>query len=192
MGVVGIGWGHEKNYQQLAGRHGIGFIRELLACYRRGEVTAEGVAAELGITARRVWQLYGDYLEACAAGRDTCWAPGISGGNRARQIPVEVEALWCRMLKVRPPAAYGFAASEALRRHGFHADRATVRRWAFQKGLAHAKPARKEKSPFRWQCQQIGMLWQLDMTPHQWFPGAGGNLPLLDFIDDCSRVMTGT
>jgi hypothetical protein len=34
-------------------------------------------------------------------------------------------------------------------------------------------------------------LWQLDATPHRWFPGDPKNYPLLDLLDDCSRVCTG-
>ena len=43
----------------------------------------------------------------------------------------------------------------------------------------------------RWQCLKIGALWQLDATPHRWFPGDKKNYPLLDLLDDCSRVCTG-
>ena len=97
------------------------------------------------------------------------------------------------MFKTDPPASYSFAASEGLRRFGFEADRATVRRWAGLHGLSISKP-RKPKPAFirRWQCQQIGALWQLDVSPHAWFGPHAGNLPLFDLIDDCSRVMTGT
>ena len=97
------------------------------------------------------------------------------------------------MFKADPPASYSFAASEGLRRFGFEADRATVRRWAGWYGLSISKP-RKPKPAFlrRWQCQQIGALWQLDVSPHPWFGSQSGNLPLFDLIDDCSRVMTGT
>jgi hypothetical protein len=31
----------------------------------------------------------------------------------------------------------------------------------------------------------------LDATPHRWFPGDKRNYPLLDLLDDCSRVCTG-
>ena len=97
------------------------------------------------------------------------------------------------MLGAKPPASYSFAASEGLRRFGFEADRATVRRWAGAQGLSKAKP-RKPKPAFfrRWQCQQIGALWQLDVSPHPWFGSGHPSLPLFDLIDDCSRVMTGT
>ena len=43
----------------------------------------------------------------------------------------------------------------------------------------------------RWQCLKTGAPWQLDATPHRWFPGDKRHYPLLDLLDDCSRVCTG-
>ena len=71
-------------------------------------------------------------------------------------------------------------------------DPATVRRWALAHGLAHPLPApRPPASARRWQGLKIGALWQLDATPHRWFPGDQKYYPLLDLLDDCSRVGTG-
>ena len=78
------------------------------------------------------------------------------------------------------------------RRLGFLIDPATVRRWAIAQNLAHPLPApRPSASVRRWQGLKIGALWQLDATPHRWFPGDKKNYPLLDLLDDCSRVCTG-
>lgn len=164
-----------------------------MACLRNNEITTGQVAEELDISQRRVQQLSGHYLAACAQGKESQWGLGHSGGNRHKQFPLEVEGLWKKMLKADPSASYSFAASEALRRLGFETDRATVRRWAFLHGLAHSKPPKERAAHIRrWQCQQIGALWQLDVSPHPWFGPEHGNLPLFDLIDDCSRVMTGT
>lgn len=71
-------------------------------------------------------------------------------------------------------------------------DPATVRRWALEHQLAHPTPApRPPASLRRWQCLKTGALWQLDATPHRWFPADRRNYPLLDLLDDCSRVCTG-
>jgi len=159
---------------------------------RSGVWDAQTVAAELEISPRRVRQLSREYLLACAQGTAEQWAPGCSGGNRARDIPEAVQVLWNRMFKVKPPAPYGFAASEALRRHDFLVDRATVRRWAIENALAHpAKRAKRDASERRWQCTEVGALWQLDATPHPWFGDSNEKLPLLDMVDDCSRVIVG-
>ena len=71
-------------------------------------------------------------------------------------------------------------------------DPATVRRFARSHGLAPARPARKPRAPVRrWQCAKIGALWQLDATPHRFFPHRPDLFPLLNMLDDCSRLRVG-
>jgi hypothetical protein len=184
--------GHEKNYQQLSRRHGAGFARHLMGCFRCGQISAEAGAEELGISSRWFRELYAQYLQACAEGKEDQWQPGTSGGNRRVPVPDEVAELWRRMLSVDPPAPYNFAASEAFRRFAFSVDRATVRRWAKHNGLAHFKKRVRQRAAVRrWQCQQIGALWQLDASPHRWFGDSHDPFPLYDLVDDCSRVITG-
>src|SRR5581483_4277696 len=38
----------------------------------------------------------------------------------------------------------------------------------------------------------IGELWQLDASPHRWFPGSKIAFPMLNMLDDCSRLFTGS
>lgn len=107
-------------------------------------------------------------------------------------MPKDVAELWRRMLTVASPAPYAFAGSEALRLFGFSVDRATVRRWAMVEGFSHQSRHKEPPAPVRrWQCEDVGALWQLDMTPHRWFGAETDQLPLLDLVDDCSRVITG-
>ena len=95
-----------------------------------------------------------------------------------------------KLLRTRPPTSYSFAASEVHRRFGLKMNRATVRRWALAQGLA---PDARDKAPRkpvrRWQVQQIGQLWQYDASPHRWFAGRAELFPLLQIIDDHSRVL---
>lgn len=163
-----------------------------MGCFRRGQITAEAGAEELGISSRWFRKLYAQYLRACNEGKEGQWEPSCSGGHRRQPIPDEVAELWRRMLSVEEPAPYNFAASEAFRRFGFSVDRATVRRWAQRNGLAHPKKRVREHAPVRrWQCQQIGALWQLDASPHRWFGRSHDQFPMYDLVDDCSRVITG-
>lgn len=152
------------------GRHGAGHVRYLMGKLRRLELSARGAAEELGVTERRIRQLYREYLEGCAQDKESEWVPGKSGGYRGRVIPEAVASLWRKMLEAEPPAPYAFAASEALRLHQLRVDRAAVRRW---------------------QCSEVGALWQLDATPHRWFGDGTDLYPLLDMLDDCSRVIVG-
>lgn len=103
-----------------------------------------------------------------------------------------MEPLLRKLLSSKPPAPYRFAASEVHRRLGFAMDPATVRRWALEHQLAHPTPRPRPPAGLRrWQCLKTGALWQLDATPHRWFPADKKNYPLLDLLDDCSRVCTG-
>jgi len=96
-------------------------------------------------------------------------------------------------LNCSPPCPYSFVASEALRLHHFKLDRAQVRRWALQNHLAHAVPPKKVRAAVRrWQRQRIGELWQLDASPHRWFPASNIAFPMLNMLDDCSRLFTGS
>jgi transposase InsO family protein len=162
-----------------------------MAQYRNGQIAASSGADELGITERRFRQLYSSYLKACAEQREPSWIPGHSGGNRQAAVPAEVEALWKRLFSTEDPAPYGFAASEAFRRFGFSADRATVRRWAQRNGLAHSKQKKPHAAFCRWQCQDVGALWQMDASPHRWFGRDHEMFPMIEIVDDCSRVITG-
>jgi hypothetical protein len=102
-----------------------------------------------------------------------------------------VEALLRKRLGSKPPASYSFAASELLRKCQFKADRAQVRRWAMQHHLAHSKPNHRPTAPVRrWQRSRIGELWQLDATPHRWFSNCAQSFPMINMLDDCSRVFT--
>ena len=184
--------GHEKHYRQISHRLGAPLIREVLAAFRRDEVSAVGAADKLGLGRTRLYELYGDYLRACARHREDRWAPRTSGGDHAVDWPRGTQSLLRKLLSTRPPAPYRCAASEVHRRLGFLIDPATVRRWAIAQDLAHPLPApRPPASVRRWQCLEIGALWQLDATPHRWFPGDKRNYPLLDLLDDCSRACTG-
>ena len=44
----------------------------------------------------------------------------------------------------------------------------------------------------RWQRARIGELWQLDASPHRWFPHSKLTFPMLNMLDDCSRLFTGS
>ena len=183
----------EKLGPQLASRLAPPLIRHLLVALRQGKLNARQVAAELGVGRSRFYQVYADYLRACAGRRETLWQPGRCGGDHAPAWPTPVGELLRKRLSSKPPASYSFAASEVLRLCGFKLDRAQVRRWALEHHCAHDQPLPRPKAPVcRWQRTQIGELWQLDASPHRWFDGMAVAFPLLNLLDDCSRCHTGT
>lgn len=185
--------GYEKNYQQLAARHGSEYVRHLLAGVRAGQISTGDVAEALEVSQRWIEKLYGKYVEACAQGAGEHWTLSRSGGRHHKDPPEEVEKLWRKLLGSKPPLSYSFTASETLRRHGLSVDRATIRRWALHHGIAKATVLKREPANVRrWQCESVGALWQLDVTPHRWFGEQNDQKPLFDMIDDCSRVMVGS
>lgn len=164
-----------------------------MAEFRIGHLKAEAAAEKLELSRSRFYELYSDYLKACAHHQQSTWMPNVSGGDHAPEWPPEVEALLRKRLGSKPPASYSFAASEALRQCQFKLDRAQVRRWAIEHGLAHPRPRRSAAAPVRrWQRSQVGELWQLDASPHRWFAGCSQLFPMLNMLDDCSRVFTGS
>ena len=165
----------------------------MLAAFRQQSLTAIEAAEQLGLSPSRLYALQADYLKACAGRREGLWLPKSSGGNHATAWPQQVINLLKKRLQCVPPCPYSFAASEALRLHSFKLDRAQVRRWAIENNLAHAVPAKRVLAPVRrWQRSQIGELWQLDASPHRWFPNCKFAFPMLNMLDDCSRLFTGS
>jgi hypothetical protein len=164
-----------------------------MAAFRAEELKVAQAAARLELSRSRFYKLYARYLAACASGQEALWTPGTSGGDHALPWPAQVDALLTKRLSSKPPASYSFAASEVLRLCQYKLTRAQVRRWAMENNLAHAKPKAGPTAPIRrWQRTRIGELWQLDATPDRWFPHCRQQFPLLNMLDDCSRVFTGS
>ncbi len=165
----------------------------MLAAFRKRSLTATEAAQQLGVTSSRLYTLATDYLRACARKKADSWIPAVSGGNHATVWPQAVTDLLKKRLACSPPCPYSFAASEALRLLAFKLDRAQVRRWAIENGLAHPAPPKRPRAPVRrWQRSQIGELWQLDASPHRWFPRCSLDFPMLNMLDDCTRVFVGS
>lgn len=182
-----------EKHQQLIHRHAPSFIRHVLDSFWQHSLSAVQAAEQLGLSPSRLYALATAYNTARARKRSPLWTPGVSGGNHATAWPQPVVELLKKRLACSPPCPYSFAASEALRLHSFKLDRAQVRRWALENNLAHAVPAKKVLAPVRrWQRAQIGELWQLDASPHRWFPHSKLSFPMLNMLDDCSRLFTGS
>jgi hypothetical protein len=164
-------------------------IRHVFAQFRSGVFNAIQAREQLDLSKTRFYKLYADYLRACARHSQQDWVPGLSGGDHIAPWPDKVTELLRKRLSSKPPSSYSFAASEAARLLDFKIDRAQVRRWAIKNGLAHATTAPKPKAPVRrWQRSSLGELWQLDATPHRWFSDSKLLWPMLNMLDDCSRL----
>ena len=182
-----------EKHQQLLHRHAPSFIRHVLDAFRQRTLSATAAAEQLGLSPSRLYALSTEFIRARAQKRSAHWVPGSSGGDHASPWPQPVVELLRKRLSCSPPCPYSFAASEALRLHHVKLDRAQVRRWALENQLAHPVPAKRVLAPVRrWQRSQIGELWQLDASPHPFFPRSRKAFPMLNLIDDCSRLFTGS
>ena len=182
-----------EKHQQLRHRHAPSFIRHVLDAFGQQALNATEAAEQLGLSPSRLYALSTAYLRDRAQKRGSLWTPGSSGGDHSAPWPQRVLDLLRKRLDCSPPCPYSFAASEALRLHAFKLDRAQVRRWAIENNLAHAVPPKRVLAPVRrWQRARIGELWQLDASPHHWFPSVPRAFPMLNMLDDCSRLFTGS
>ncbi len=167
-------------------------VRHLLASHRRQQLSAPETAKELGLAHTRFYELYADYLKACAQGHAQTWSPGRSGGNHRPEWPKDASALAKKLLAAKPPASYSATASELHRRLNFKASRASVRRWALENQLAPDTRYKKPPQPVkRWQARDLGALWQYDASPHAWLPDNPDKQSLLNILDDATRYNTG-
>jgi hypothetical protein len=165
----------------------------VLASFQQQTLTAAQAAEQLGLSRSRFYTLATACLQAATHSPRTLWTPGTSGGNHAAAWPAPVTELLKKRLTSTPPSPYNFAASEVLRLLAFRLDRNQVRHGAVQNGLAHATPPQKPHAPVRrWQRSQIDELWQLDASPHRWFPTSAQDFPMLNMLDDWSRVFVGS
>ena len=176
--------------QQISKRRGIPHIRHTLEQFNRGIITTEEAMIDLDISRSRLFELRRQWLACLRRGEE--WAPGVSGGDHHPPWPTDSVGFLRDALSCKPPYSYAFAASEMERLTRFKADRAQVRLWAIRNGLAHASPREvRDRHWRRFQRSSIGELWQMDSTPFPWLGPGTPQLPMLNMLDDCSRMQTG-
>ena len=70
-----------ESYQQLSHRHAPAFIRDVLANFCQGSLTAAAAADELNLSRSRLYALATAYRRARAGKLGSSWSPGRSGGD---------------------------------------------------------------------------------------------------------------
>lgn len=176
--------------KQIRSRLGLAHVHDVLKQVCEGTMTVPQGCDSLGVSKTRLYELRSGYLEARAAGRADSWQPGLSGGNHAAPWDGRVTDFLSRALAAG--YNYSFAASEVDRQFGVALARSQVRHWAIREDVRQtAKPPHLPAHLRRWQRQSVGELWQLDAAHHHWFGPNAPTYPLLDMIDDCSRLQVG-
>lgn len=176
--------------KQLSIRLGAPLIRDVLEQFNHQAITVAQACEALCVSRSRLYTLRTEYLKAKRGKSMEAWQPGVSGGDHAPAWPDPVVAFLRKAL--HHDYSYAFAASEADRLFQFRMARSQVRQWAIKEHLAAAeRPARLPAHVRRWQRSSIGELWQLDATPDYWFGKQSPAFPILDMVDDCSRLQVG-
>lgn len=175
---------------QIGSRLGLPHVHDVLKQVCERTISVEQACESLGIAKTRLYELRSGYLEARATGKLDAWRPGVSGGNHATAWDERVTTFL--NVAIRSGYNYAFAASEVDRLYGIVLARSQVRHWAIRESICPApKPPRLPAHLRRWQRQAVGELWQMDATPDRWFGFQEPAYPLLDMLDDCSRLQVG-
>jgi len=176
--------------RQLISRLGLAHIQDVFRQVCDRTITVDQACASLGLGKTRLYELRSDYLKARSSGALDTWCPGLSGGNHA--APWDDQVTSFLKSAIENDYNYAFAASEVDRLYGIKLARSQVRHWAIREGICPApKTPRLPAHLRRWQRQAVGELWQLDATPDHWFGSDSPSYPLLDMLDDCSRLQVG-
>jgi len=176
--------------KQIGSRLGWPHVHDVLQQVCAGQLLVEQACQALGVAKTRLYELRSSYLKARATGQLADWRPGVSGGNHA--APWDARVVTFLRAAIHQGYNYAFAASEVDRLFGVVLARSQVRHWAIRAGICTAsKPPRLPAHLRRWQRQAVGELWQMDATPDHWFGPQELAYPLLDMLDDCSRLQVG-
>jgi hypothetical protein len=81
-------------------------------------------------------------------------------------------------------------ANEKIQKHGVHLSTFTLRQGMIKAGLWTPRKRKAKHRTWRARRSCVGLLIQLDGSPHDWFEGRGPRCVLLVFIDDAtSRIL---
>ncbi len=151
----------------------------MLERFRQRTLDASQAGAQLSLSPSRLYALAAAYNTARARKQKPLWTPG-----RFRRRPC------ARLAAARgrtPQKAPGLLAPVSLQLRRLRSPPAS---------FLQARPRRtcpKSSPPVRrWQCANIGELWQLDASPHRWFPHSKQLFPMLHRLDDGSRLFPGS
>jgi hypothetical protein len=176
--------------KQIGSRLGLPHVQDVLKQVCERALSVEQACESLGVGKSRLYTLHSEYLKARAERRAEMWRPRVSGGNHA--APWDERIVAFLRSAIHKGYNYAFAASEVDRLYGVVLARSQVRHWAIREGICPApKPPRLPAHLRRWQRQAVGELWQMDATPDYWFGPETPSYPLLDMLDDCSRLQVG-
>lgn len=156
---------------------------KVFAQIKEGLISKTEAAARLKCSVRWVRKKYKRYLEFDEF--------GLLHKNRGKASPKrwdkEKERLLIELLHGEWHG-FGptFSAEKLKELHGIKVSREVVRKAMIRAGLWQIKKRRNNHRKRRERRSMLGMLVQLDGSPHDWFEGRAGACMLLAFIDDAT------
>jgi len=153
---------------------------------KRGEITQLEAALQLGVSERWVRKKYKRYLVSGAG--------GLTHKGRHRASPKR----WCEQEKALAIDLlrndwhdFGptFAAEKLQELKGIKVSKETLRKAMIGTGVWQAKAQRAKYRQRRIRRSMIGVLIQLDGSPHDWFEDRGPKCTALVFIDDATSQL---
>ena len=151
------------------------------------EITHSKAAMVLGLSERSVRRKVRKFREKGAA--------GLVHANRGRPSnrswdPIQKQEA---LLLLSTPLFKGFGPTFSTEKlyelHGIKVSEETVRKAMIQAEIWHKKIKRTKHRKRRERAAAIGIMVQLDGSPHDWFEGRAGRCTLLVFIDDATSVI---
>ena len=182
-----------KSTQQLSHRHAPSFIRHVLASFRQHSVTAAEAAKQLGLSPSRFYTLSTDYLRACARKKEGLWIPGTSGGDHATAWPDPVTDLLKKAPGLLPHLA--LTASPPRKPCACSPSNSTAPRSVAGR-YKMVMPIRLRPNARPPQCVAGSAPRSANSGNWTLHPIAGSpcslDFPMLNMLDDCSRVFVGS
>lgn len=163
------------------------FVRQILEDFNAGSLHASEAARCLDIGVSRLYELRTAWLRQRA---DFQTRP--SGGDHHGAWPADVQKFLRDFLPFQRPPNYQLIADELVRRFDFLRARSTVAGYV-QAHLAHLLPTvpPPPRPRRRWQCAQLGELWQHDSSIHAWWPAPDKPVLLLTLDDHSRKIVAG-
>lgn len=161
--------------------------REQLIVFARlktGMITQREAAARLKMTPRWIREKlrrYNDFGDE-----------GLVHRGRGKQSPKrwnpEESELMLSLLRSQAWEGFGptFTTEKLLQIHGIKTNKETVRQAMIKGGVWQSRKQRRKYRKRRERKLMLGLMVQLDGSPHDWFEGRGPYCTLLVFIDDAT------
>ena len=156
----------------------------------RGEVGIAEAALMLGVSERQIWRLRAAYRQEGAAGL----IHGNRGHSSSQRTP---EQLRRRVVELAESEQYRgcnqLHLTELLAAHeGLTLSRSTIRRILGEAGIHSPRKRRPPRHRRRRErAPEVGMLLQIDCSPHDWLEGRCRRVCLLAGIDDATGQIHG-